>query len=307
MPLEVLHVELQQGLLQGLVALRVVSQRLRGAYRRLEQAQQGLGKAADAVHPAVVREVHRLRCTRHQALNGGFQRLGLELHWRGRGHDPRTLGAVELAIAQAESVSGEPAARGFVPDAVVVPCMTRSVDQGQGAACQLHRHLVNAGDHALGSHTGQLAVSAVHLGLPVHGERALVQGRGVDHVPCAAGVHQQLRVRQRLHQQAHTPSVVQMHMGRDHPIDGAAGQAQRLQGLQQTGHAEIGAGVDEGGAAALHDQVGRIEVISVKAGVDGKKALAQRYDEGRQHHQTIVGIVANVTQRSRDSEDGRLL
>jgi hypothetical protein len=43
----------------------------------------------------------------------------------------------------------------------------------------------------------------------------------------------------------------------------------------------IGAGIDEGGAAAVDDQVGGVEERSVKAGVDDADAVREPLDEGR--------------------------
>ena len=59
-------------------------------------------------------------------------------------------------------------------------------------------------------------------------------------------------------------------------------QPQRLQRAQQARHGEVGAGVDEGGAALLDDQVGGIKHVAVEAGVDGVNAMRQRLQIRRQ-------------------------
>ena len=82
--------------------------------------------------------------------------------------------------------------------------------------------------------------------------------------------------------------MVQVHVGGDDPVHRVALQAQRLQGGQQARHAEVGAGVDEGGTAAFDHEVGGVEVVPVEAGVDGVHALVQGFDEGRQGHDGIV-------------------
>ena len=77
--------------------------------------------------------------------------------------------------------------------------------------------------------------------------------------------------------------MVQVHVGGDHPVDRIAGQPQGIQRGQQARHGEVGAGVDEGGAAVFDDQVGRIEQRSVKAGVDGVDAISQVLDKRQGH------------------------
>jgi hypothetical protein len=65
---------------------------------------------------------------------------------------------------------------------------------------------------------------------------------------------------QLLHQRADAAGVVQVHMGGNHPVDLIPAQPQRIQGSQQAGHGQAGAGVDEGRVAVIDDQVGRIEM-----------------------------------------------
>jgi hypothetical protein len=85
-----------------------------------------------------VGQVDALRALIQQALDGGAQHVRLELHRRRRGQHPGPGGGVELAVAQAEGVAGEPAARGGVPDAVVVAGVAGGVGEQQFAAGQLH-------------------------------------------------------------------------------------------------------------------------------------------------------------------------
>ena len=71
-----------------------------------------------------------------------------------------------------------------------------------------------------------------------------------------------------------TAGMVEVHMGGDDVVHGIAGQPQVIQGRQQARHREVGAGVDEGGAAVLDNQVGGVEQRPVKAGVDDVDATA---------------------------------
>ena len=70
------------------------------------------------------------------------------------------------------------------------------------------------------------------------------------------------------HQQAGTAGVVEVHMGGDDVVHGVACQAQGGQGFEQARHGEIGAGVDEGGAAGVDQQVGGVEARAAETGVD---------------------------------------
>ena len=83
--------------------------------------------------------------------------------------------------------------------------------------------------------------------------------------------------------------VVEVDVRRDDPVHGLARETQRLQRAQQPRHREVGAGVDEGRPAVLHQQVGGVEALAVEAGVDDMDAVAQGLQVGRQGHPGIVG------------------
>ena len=76
------------------------------------------------------------RCTDARSV-GGSNCTGVEI---ARIHAPAR--AVELAVADAEGVAGEPAAAAFVPQAVVVLRMARRVRKLQPARAQRHDHAV---------------------------------------------------------------------------------------------------------------------------------------------------------------------
>ena len=298
MPAQVLHVQRVQGGLQGFVALRVMLQLPGQGHCLVQERAQRAGQGGDLAHAPVMGQVHPLRRALGQAVDGTGQGLGLELHGCGGGQDPGTLRRVELAVAQAEGVAREPAPRRLVPDAVVVPRVPGRVDEGQGPAREFHRHAFRAGHHTLGRHRHQMAVGPVHLLLAVHRQGALVQRGRVHHVACAARVHQGTGPRQFAHQQPHAAGMVQMHVGGDDPVHRIARQAHRVQRGQQARHAEVGAGVDERGAAVLHHEVGCIELVAVEAGVDGVQALIQGLDEGGQTHPWIVPAATRTAAQS---------
>jgi len=132
---------------------------------------------------------------------------------------------------------------------------------------------------ALGRHGNELAVAALHLLFAVDGQRAQPERLRVDHMAQAARVDQGLGLGQGLHQQADAAGMVQVDMGGNDPVHGVARQAQRVQRRQQARHGMVGAGVDEGGAAVLHHQIGGVEARALKAGVDGVDAVAEVFDE----------------------------
>ena len=74
--------------------------------------------------------------------------------------------------------------------------------------------------------------------------------------------------------------VIEMHVGRDDEVDRVAREPGGGERGEQARHRVVGAGVDEGGAAALDDQVRGVEERPVKAGVDDTDAVGQRFDEG---------------------------
>ena len=84
-----------------------------------------------------------------------------------------------------------------------------------------------------------------------------------------------------LHQQADAAGVVEMDVGRDDVVDRVDVEAGAGERGEQARHRVVGAGVDEGGAAALDDQVGGVEERPMKAGVDDVDAVRQRLDEVR--------------------------
>jgi hypothetical protein len=102
---------------------------------------------------------------------------------------------------------------------VVVQRVAGGVDEFEHPAAERHRHAVGRGLHPLGIDADQLAIRAVHLGLAVDHECASVESARVDHVAGTAWVHQHARPGQGLHQGAGAAGMVQVHMGRDDPVD----------------------------------------------------------------------------------------
>ena len=274
--------DVQHAALERLVPVGCAAHLFGQRHHLVDLALQQGTQAGHFGHAAVVREVHAGRVVREHAVDRCVQRRRVELNGRRRRQDEGALLGVQFAVAQAEGVAGEPAARLRVPDAVVVPGVARGVGEVQRPAGQVQRHAVVRGVHAVRGHGHQFAVGAFHLRLAIDREGALPQRRRVDHVPDTARMHPQQCVRQCLHQQAAAAGVVQVHMGGDDPVDRVARQAQGLKRRQQPRHGEVGATVDEGGPPFMHQQVGGVEAVAVKAGVHGVDAVAQRLQEGGQ-------------------------
>jgi hypothetical protein len=85
-----------------------------------------------------------------------------------------------------------------------------------------------------------------------------------------------------LHEQAGAAGVVQVHMGEHQPVHLRRRAPGALQCRQHRRHGQAGATVDEGGAAVFDDQVGGIEIVALKGGIDGVNA-------GVEGHRLIPG------------------
>jgi hypothetical protein len=68
-------------------------------------------------------------------------------------------------------------------------------------------------------------------------------------------------------------------VGGDDVIDVGGVEADAGERGKQARHRMVRSGIDEGGVAALDDQVGRVEERSMKAGVDDVNAVPEPLDE----------------------------
>src|SRR5690606_11858011 len=97
----------------------------------------------------------------------------------------------------------------------------------------------------------------------------------IHQVAGTAGMHHQPGVGQVLQQQAGTAGVVEVNVGDDYPVDVFRSQIAVFQRRQQAGHTGVGASIDKGGAAVLFDQVGGVEMVAAKTGVDHGDAVVE--------------------------------
>jgi hypothetical protein len=154
-------------------------------HQGVEQAQQPLGQARHIGDAAVVRQVHAGRLRGQQALHRLAQHVGLELHRRGGRHDPGAAVGVELAVAQAEGVAGEPAARASSQMQWWCLAWPGVSIRRSAAAAQVARHAIGRGLHAFGRHRQQLAVGCAPS--PRRRRRPVRPGTARWGRPCGAG------------------------------------------------------------------------------------------------------------------------
>jgi hypothetical protein len=87
------------------------------------------------------------------------------------------------------------------------------------------------------------------------------------------------RPRQLLHEEPDAARMVEVDVGGDHVVDVSDVEGGTVERGEQARHRMVRAGIDEGGAAALDDQVGGVEQRSMKAGVDDVNAVPEPLDE----------------------------
>ena len=91
----------------------------------------------------------------------------------------------------------------------------------------------------------------------------------------AAGMDDEPRPRQPLHQLPGAACVVEVDVGEDHVVDGVRRDAEGVEGREQVRHRVARPDVDERGTAALDDQVARVEERPLESRVDGDDAVAE--------------------------------
>ena len=105
--------------------------------------------------------------------------------------------------------------------------------------------------------------------------RAIRRAR-VDHVARAARMHDQPRAAAaRCISRPTPPAWSRCTWVGDDEVDRVAARAGGVERGQQARHRVVGAGVDEGGASVLDDQVGGVEARPMKAGVDDVDAVVE--------------------------------
>ncbi len=237
-------------------------------------------------HAAVVGQVHRLRAIAQHALDRGLHRFRVELHRRRGREDEGPLRAVQLAVGNAEGIAGEPAAAACIPHAVMVQCVARGVQQHQLAAGQVDTVAVLGHHHTMFGNGLDTTIAARDFLGTVHRRGTGNQPGRVDHVRRTARVQHCLCVGQLLHQQAGAAGVVQVHVREQQPVHRVNGQTRVGQRLQHRRHRQAGATVDERGAVVFNDQIGRVEVGTLEAGIDG-------VDAGVGDHRHAPGRIGN--------------
>ena len=82
-------------------------------------------------------------------------------------------------------------------------------------------------------------------------------------------MHDQARIREGRHHRAGAAGMVEVDVREQHVIDAFRCQAQRGERFLRARQAGVAAGVDEGGAAVIDDQVDGGQLVAHIAGVEG--------------------------------------
>ena len=220
-----------------------------------------------------MRQVQGARLELQQALHRSVQLARIELRRRRRGEDEFARGGVEFTVADAEGVAGEDVTRFPVDDAHMMQCMPRRVHEFPGACAEHDLLAVGDGRDSGRRYGPDVAVQLGEALRSVHRPRGRDQARRIGQVRRAARVHQHLGAWQCRRQPAGPARMVQMNMGEHEVVDLGRVDVVLGQRLQQKRHRMLTAGVDEGGAAAVEDQMAGIHVRPHVAGVDGEDSV----------------------------------
>ena len=105
------------------------------------------GETLEVAHRAVMRQRNALRPIREQPVDRCVQRLRVELHGRRRREHEGPRRGVELAIRDAEGVAAENDAVVEIDRAIVMPRMTRRIEELERASAEPDPFLVLDGQH----------------------------------------------------------------------------------------------------------------------------------------------------------------
>jgi hypothetical protein len=195
-----------------------------------------------------MREVQAARPELHQPHDGGLELARVELRRRGGGHDPRPLRRIELAVRQAEGVTGEDADRAMVDDGLVMQgvagCVhaleVRSPRSKRWPSCAMTRRSRAIG--RISPYSREYSSSPYTARVP-----AISLGR-IDHVRRAARVHHRGGARQFAHQRTGAAGMVEVHVREEQVFDRVALDAELGQRREYQRNRGVRAGVDDGGA-----------------------------------------------------------
>jgi translocation and assembly module TamA len=221
---------------------------------------------------AVVGQVHARRIGFHQAADGIAQYGWVKLDGCGGGEHHGAVVGIKVAVGNPKGIAGEPAARLFVPHTEVMARMAWGVHEAQLSVAHFQHIAILHGDHALLRNGDQLAVRGIEKCIPKHRACPCFKFGGIDHVPCAMRMHHQRGIGQFLHQPAGAAGVVEVHVGEDHIAHRFALPAAAFQHFQDTFHAVVGAGFNDGRHIPGFQQVTGRHFIAHLAAVDGQHA-----------------------------------
>ena len=235
---------------------------------RVNQPVQLGGLLRHIANFAVVREINHFGLVAGDEIDRLVHRFGIELD-RGRGRK-NELPAVDikLAVGEPESIAGKDVAAPAVANADVVTCVPRSVETQQFPARQIELQLVSRLDDPGGLDGQYVAVQRPHLRGAINRRGAGNKLAGISHVPGAARMHDQPRIREGTHHGPRPPCVVEVDVRQDDVIDALGCQIQRRQGSKGNGQGVVAAGIHQGNAPVfdhhVHRGQQRADIIGVK-------------------------------------------
>ena len=111
----------------------------------------------------------------------------------------------------------------------------------------LKRSIVGGLHHPCRLDRGDFSVQLAEHLLPVDRDAPRHQSRGIDHVSSTSRMHHERGTRQRRQQRARTSSMIEVDVREHHVRDHGAGNVQRFEGGEHSGHRGGSTGVDNVG------------------------------------------------------------
>src|SRR5690606_13504340 len=248
----------------------------RHRHLRVDQAMQVAGDAPDSGHSAVMPQIEGFRTQRDDAVDGGMQRVGIELgRHGGREHEAAAV-AVELAVGHAKGVTHEAGVRLLVPQRDVVTGVPGRIEHAEEASAQFDAQAVLTGDDPFGCDRHRLAIQLEHALGAIDLGIGAPQPRRINQMAHAARMDQHTSVRAGLHQGPRARSVIEMDMSQDEPIDLRRFDRRFTQGGQHPRHRRSGTRIDDRGTASMDHDMNGGQALPTVACIDRKNPVRVR-------------------------------
>ena len=151
--------------------------------------------------------------------------------------------------------------------------VTRRVEHANHPPGQIQLQPLGGLDDAFRGDRNQLAVEFLRPLGAIHGRNPGEQLRRLGHVPCAAGMHHQLRVGESRHERPGATRVIEVNVGQQHVIHGLRRQPGFGQGLLHMHQRVVVAGIHQRRPSVLLDQVDRRHIRPRISGIHSVDAV----------------------------------